>query len=146
MTPKITRQSAQRILSSVILGGFLFASGSALGAPRVISGQWEYTMTTDGQEEPRKITSCMSVAEAAAYNGDLATVRAFFEKKQRGLCKIKTVEVQANSVSYFLSCGERTIENKITFHGDTSESVSVAKGPEGTQTMRTKARRLGACP
>src|SRR5689334_2850312 len=143
----MTHQTTQRFLLRTLLGGLLLGSATVLGGVRAMSGQWEYVMTTDGQPEPRKTTACMSPAEAAAYNGDLATVRAYFEKKQRGPCKIKTIGVAGDTLSYVLDCGDRTIENKVTFHGDTSEGVMVAKTAAGkTQTTHTKARRLGACP
>ena len=141
-----TSKTTRRLLTGTILGGFLLASGTILAAARVVAGQWEYTMTTDGQAESRKATACMTADEAAAYNGDLATVRAYFEKKQRGPCKIKTVDVQGNTLSYLLTCGDRTIETKVTFHGDTSEGVTTTKVGATTQTTHTKARRLGACP
>jgi hypothetical protein len=88
----------------------------------------------------------MSVEEAAAFNGDSTTGRAYFEKKQPKTCTIKRFELQGNTMSYQLGCGARSIENKVTFHGDTSEGVTVTKAPDGTHTMHTKARRLGACP
>ena len=49
-------------------------------------------------------------------------------------------------MSYVISCGDRSIENTVTFHGETSEGVTISKGPDGTSTMHVKSRRLGACP
>ena len=103
-------------------------------------------MTTDGQAQPRKVTACMSADEAAAFNGDSKTARAYFEKKPHGACTVKTFEIQGNTMSYVLICGDRSIENKVTFQGDTSEGVTITKAPDGIHTMHVKSRRLGACP
>jgi len=142
MNFKPTKQT----LSRSALCALLLASGSLLAGARVMGGQWEHTMTTDGEAQPRKVTACMSAEEAAAFNGDSKTGRAYFEKKAHGPCKIKTFEIQGNTMSYALTCGDRSIENKVTFHGDSSEGVTVTKAPDGTHTMHTKSRRLGACP
>lgn len=84
----------------------------------------------------------MSVEEAAAFNGDSTTGRAYFEKKQPKTCTINRFELQGNTMSYQLGCGARSIENKVTFHGDTSEGVAVTKAPDGTHTM--SLTRVGA--
>jgi hypothetical protein len=111
-----------------------------------MSGQWEHTMTTDGETESRKVSACMSADEAAAFNGDSKTGRAYFEKKAHGPCTIKSFEIKGDTMSYLLSCGDRSIDSKVTFHGETSEGVTTTKAPDGTHTMHTKSRRLGACP
>ena len=49
-------------------------------------------------------------------------------------------------MSYALSCGSHSVTNTVTFHGETSEGGTIATGPEGTETMRIKSRRLGGCP
>ena len=139
-------ERTKRIGSRTLSCALLLASGTLWAGSRVVGGQWEYTMTTDGETESNKITVCMSVEEAAAFNGDSTTGRAYFEKKQPKTCTIKRFELQGNTMSYQLGCGARSIENKVTFHGDTSEGVTVTKAPDGTHTMHTKARRLGACP
>ena len=101
-------------------------------------------MTTDGQPE-RKVTVCMKADEVAGLNGDTKTGRAYFEKKMRGPCTIKTFELKGETLGYLLDCGDRTIENTVTFHGETSEGVTVTKAPDGTHTMHIKSRRLGPC-
>ena len=140
-----SKPAARRTLSRTLLCGLLLASGPLLAGARVVGGQWEHTMTTDGQAEPRKVTGCMTADEAAAYNGDSKTGRAYFEKKSQGHCTIKTFELQGITMSYLLICGDRSIENKVTFYGNTSEGVTITKAPDGTHTMHTKSRRLGAC-
>jgi hypothetical protein len=133
-------------LFRTVLCCLLLASGPLLAGLRVVSGQWEHTMTSDGDTPPRKVTTCMTADEASSINGDSRTGRAYFEKKQRGPCKIKTFEIQGDTVSYQLGCGDRTIESKTTFHGDTSEGTTTTKAPDGTHTMHVKSRRMGACP
>jgi hypothetical protein len=81
-------------LCRTLLGGLLFMSGPLLAGDRVVSGQWEHTMTTDGQAQPRKVTACMSADEAAAFGGDSKTARAYFEKKAHGPCTVKAFEIQ----------------------------------------------------
>jgi hypothetical protein len=139
-------QPVKRTLCRTIVCALLLASGTLLAGARVMGGQWEHTMTTDGETQPRKVTACMGVEEAAAFNGDSKTGRAYFEKKAHGACKIKSFEIQGNTMSYALTCGDRSIENKVTFHGESSEGVTITKAPDGTHTMHTKSRRLGACP
>jgi hypothetical protein len=139
---EITKRTGTR----TIFCALLLASGAVWAGSRVVSGQWEYTMSADGETESNKLTACMTAEEAAAFNGDSKTGRAYFEKKQPRTCTIKSFELQGNTMSYRLACGDRSIENKVTFHGDTSEGVTITKAPDGTHTMHTKARRLGACP
>jgi hypothetical protein len=104
------------------------------------------TTTTDGEKEPEKVTACMKADEAAGFNGDSASGRAYFERKMGAHCTIKTFELKGGTLSYLLICGDRTIENTVTFHGETSEGVTVTRAPDGTHTMHVKARRVGACP
>jgi len=138
--------TTKRTLVGMISLGLLLVAAPLWAAARVLAGQWEHTMTTDGEAEPHKATVCMKAAEADGLNGDAKTGRAYFEKKMHGPCTIKTFELKGDTLSYLLSCGERTIENKVTFHGDSSEGVTVTHGPDGVLTMRTKSSRLGACP
>lgn len=123
----------------------MLSSGLLWAGTRVVSGEWEYTTTTDGEPESQKTTACMSADEAAAINGDAKMARAFFERKSRGRCTIAKFELKGSTMSYTLSCGARSIENTVTFHGETSEGVTIAKGPDGTDTMHIKSRRLGVC-
>jgi hypothetical protein len=136
----------KRALFGSIFCGLLLASGPLLAGARVTAGQWEHTMTTDGQTEPKKVSACMKADEAASFNGDSKSSRAYFEKKMHGPCTIRTYELKGDTLSYLLSCGDRTIENTVTFHGETSEGVTVTKAPDGTHTTHVKSRRLGACP
>jgi hypothetical protein len=138
-------KTAKRVLFGTILCGLLLASGPLLAGARVVAGQWEHTMTTEGQTEPKKVSVCMTADEAASFNGDSKSGRAYFEKKMHAPCSIKTFELKGNTLSYLLVCGDRTIENTVTFHGETSEGVTVTKAPDGTHTMHVKSRRLGAC-
>jgi hypothetical protein len=135
----------RRILSGLLLCALILSSGSLVAGARVVSGQWEHTMTTDGEPGSDKVTDCMTPEEAASINGDSQGGRAFFEKKAHGACKLKVFELKGSTMSYVVNCGARSVENTVTFHGETSEGVTVSKGPEGTQTMHVNSRRLGAC-
>ena len=137
---------SKQVLFATVLCGLTLSSGSLLAGARVVSGQWEHTMTTDGEAESDKATDCMTAEEAASINGDSKTGRAYYERKAHGTCKIKMFELKGNTMSYVLSCGDRSIENTVTFRGETSEGVTISEGPDGIQTMHIKSRRLGACP
>lgn len=140
-------KATKHVFLGTIVCGLLLASAPLLaGATRVVAGQWEHTMTTDGQTEARKVSVCMKPDEAASFNGDSKSGRAYFEKKMQGACTVKRFELKGDTLSYLLSCGDRTIENTVTFHGETSEGTTVTKAPDGTHTSHIKSRRLGACP
>jgi Protein of unknown function (DUF3617) len=136
----------KHVVFGTVLCGLTLSSGLLLAGARVVGGQWEHTMTTDGEAGSDKATTCMTAEEAASINGDSKSGRAYNERKAPGACKIKTFELKGNTMSYVVSCGNRSVENTVTFHGDTSEGTTISKGPEGTQTMHIKSRRLGACP
>lgn len=119
----------------------------ATAADRMASGKWEAVMTTDG--DTRTVTFCISAAEAASINGGSLTGRDFAEqkaKKSGSPCVIKAYDIKADTVSYILSCGPRTITDSTSFHGDTSEGVKTIVNAGTTITTRVKSRRIGACP
>ena len=119
----------------------------ATAADRMASGKWEAVMTTDG--DTRTVSFCISAAEAASINGDSTTGRDFAEqkaKKSGSPCVIKAYDIKADTVSYTLSCGPRTITDSTSFHGDTSEGVKTIVNAGTTVTTRVKSRRIGACP
>ena len=47
---------------------FLLAAGPLRAADRMVAGQWQFTMTTEGS--PHDATHCVSPAEAGGVNGD----------------------------------------------------------------------------
>ena len=104
-------------------------------------------MTTDG--DTRTVTFCISAAEAASINGDSKSGREFAEqkaKKSGSPCAIKAYDIKGDTVSYTLSCGQRVITDRTTFHGDTSEGVKTVVSASMTVTTPVRSRRIGACP
>lgn len=125
---------------------FLATSG-VKAAERVVSGKWEYAMTTD--DATHTVSACLSADEAASINGDSKTGRDFAEKKAeklRSTCKIKSYEIKGDTVLYSLACGDRTISDKTVFHGETSDGVKTLIYDGKTTTTHVKSRRIGTCP
>jgi hypothetical protein len=135
----------ERTVLLTLIGGFLVSTTSPLrAADRMAPGQWEFTMTGDG--ESRTTKQCMTRDQANEMNGDTKTARSFAEKRANGRCTIKAYDIQGNTVSYSLVCGERTIDSTTTFSGDTSEGTLKTTTADGKVDARiVKARRLGAC-
>jgi len=120
-------------------------SFSVRAAERMAAGQWEFTLTGNG--DSRVMKQCITQDQANEMNGDTATARGFAEKRAKGRCTIKSYDIQGNTVKYALICGDRTIESATTFTGDTSEGTQTTTTADGKVDTRTiKARRLGACP
>jgi hypothetical protein len=116
-----------------------------MAAERMTAGQWEFTLTGNG--ESRTIKQCVTPDQANEMNGDSKTARAFAEKRAKGRCTIKSYDVQGSTVQYALICGDRTIQSTTTFRGDTSEGTQTTTTSDGKIDSRTvKARRLGTCP
>ena len=136
----------QRTLLFISLSGFLVLAATLSGraADRMAPGQWEFTLTGDG--ESRTLNQCMTPDQANEMNGDTTTARSFAEKRAKGRCTIKSYDVQGNTVKYSMVCGDRTIDSSTTFSGDTSEGTLKTTTADGKVDTRTvKAHRLGAC-
>lgn len=124
----------------------LAAPGIATAADRVVAGKWESTLITEG--DTRTLTFCITADEAASINGDSKTGRDFAEqkaKKSGSSCVIKAYEIKADTVTYTLSCGQRTITDSTTYHGDTSEGSKTTTNAGTTFTTQVKSKRWGAC-
>ncbi len=137
--------TTRRFVPMAFVGTLVFfATAAAFAAPRVSAGQWEHVMAR--KADSSKFAACMSDAEAASLNSDSQTARAYFEKKTPSMQKaIRSFDLQGNTLSYVIVVGDRTIESKTTFHGDTSETLKTTKGPDGTDTVTIKSRRVGPC-
>jgi hypothetical protein len=127
------------------LCGLVFVAASSLrAADRMAAGQWEFMLTGNG--ESRTTNQCITADKANEMNGDTKTARAIAEKNAKGRCTIKSYDIQGDTVKYSLVCGDRTIDSRTTFHGDTSEGTLKTTTADGNVDTRTvKARRLGAC-
>jgi Protein of unknown function (DUF3617) len=121
-----------------------FCSPALDAAERMISGQWEFTMTTDGSTRTSK--QCMTPEKASEFNGDSKSGREIAEKNAKGRCTIKSYEIEGDKVSYSLACGVTEIESVTTFHGDSSEGSMVTTTAGKPVKTEVKARRVGACP
>ena len=142
---KVTTMIKQTLLFTSICALLLAGALSVRAAERMAAGQWEFTLTGNG--ESRIMKQCMTPDQANEMNGDTKTARAFAEKRAKGRCTIKSYDIQGNTVKYALICGDRTIESTTTFTGDTSEGTQTTTTADGKVDTRTvKARRLGACP
>ena len=142
---KVTTMIKQTLLFTAICALFLAGALSVRAAERMAAGQWEFTLTGNG--DSRVMKQCITQDQANEMNGDTATARGFAEKRAKGRCTIKSYDIQGNTVKYALICGDRTIESATRFTGDTSEGTQTTTTADGKVDTRTiKARRLGACP
>jgi len=135
----------QTLLFTSICALLLAGALSVRAAERMAAGQWEFTLTGNG--ESRVVKQCITPDQANEMNGDTKTARAFAEKRANGRRTIKSYDIHGDTVKYALICGDRTIETTTTFTGDTSEGTQTITTADGKVDARTtKARRLGACP
>jgi hypothetical protein len=135
----------KRTFLLISLGGCFFGLTLPLrAADRMAAGQWEFTMTGNG--ESRTFKQCMTPDQANEMNGDSKTARGFAEQRNKGRCTIKSYDVLGNTVKYSLVCGDRTIVSSTTFTGDTSEGTLTTTSNGQIDAKTVKARRLGACP
>ena len=142
--------AAQLMPSTLFRAFLLFALALAVpvagAAGRIVSGKWEAAMTTDGAS--RTVSYCVDAAEAASINGDSRSARDFAEakaKKSGSSCVITAYEIKGDTGSYSLTCGSRTITDKTTYHGDTSEGVKTVTNEGKTVTTHLKSHRIGTC-
>jgi hypothetical protein len=139
--------STLRLLQTAFFAAFpalLLTASSLQAADRLQPGQWEFTLTTDGSSHTA--AHCVTAVDASEVNGDTKSGREAAEKKASGRCTVQSYGVEGDTVSYSLSCGNRTIDSTTTFHGDTSDG-SLTTTVQGAKAVVThvKARRLGAC-
>ena len=129
------------VLLTVILG----TSGWLHAADRMMSGQWELTMTTKGEAQVLKF--CADTSTLRVANGDARTGREALSKLHAETgCKVTDFKVEGNTVSYGLACPDRTVRITETYHGDHYEGVLKTKTVSEEITTNSKAHRLGVCP
>jgi hypothetical protein len=126
------------------LPALLLAASSLQAGDRMQPGEWEFTLTTDGSSHTA--AHCVTLVDASEMNGDTKSGREAAERKANGRCTIQSYAIQGDTVSYSLSCGNRSIDSTTTYHGDTSDG-SLTTTVQGAKAVVThvKARRLGAC-
>jgi hypothetical protein len=128
---------------SVVTGLFLCAQALAAG-DRLVAGQWQFTMTTDGAT--RTFGQCITAEKAAEINGDSKSGRASAEKNAQGRCSVDAYDASGDKVSYTLTCGNRVMHSVTTFHGDTSDGSLTTTTDGKAVATSIVAKRTGACP
>lgn len=122
----------------------LLAAGfDARAAERLESGKWESLVAADGQTQT--LTYCITQEEAASINGDSKTGREFAQKKVQKAatpCLIKSYEIKGEVVSYTMTCGNRTIVDRTSYRGETSEGIKTIAKDGRTQTLQIRSRRV----
>jgi hypothetical protein len=120
----------------------VFGARNTTAADRVQAGEWE-TKLTLGSGEPMLTKYCITAADAASMNGDLATLRKYLEESTEtntgGMCKVKNVALNGNRTIVTIACGETEVVGTTTYHGDRFEASS-SDGSTAT------GKRIGACP
>ena len=134
----------KRFSSLALLGGLCCCMPALRAAERMVSGQWEFSMTTEGAT--RTMRQCITADKAGEFNGDSKSGREYAEKNAKGRCAINSYEIAGDTVSYSLACGSTGIQSVTTFHGDTSDGSLITTTEGKSVSTQIKARRLGACP
>jgi hypothetical protein len=126
-------------LNALLLG---FALGGlappAAAADRVRAGQWETTLNMLGRTVTRSM--CISPSDAAAINGDAASIKGYTEKVSAPAgCKVTDVKISGNQVSVTTVCaaGKENV-GTTTYHGDSSETVN-------TNGAKSQSKWVGPC-
>ena len=147
----IARIFSVSITSRTIRRTSLFAliSVAALCAQtteRMTPGQWELTTTTKGDSQVLKFCAdpdTLAIANGDARSGLEALVK--LHTKSKTGCAVADFKVEGSSLSYTLTCRNRTVLATETYHGDRYEGVLKTKKASEEITSDYKARRLGDC-
>ncbi len=139
-TPIIRRAILLTSLSALIA----FAASPLQAADRLMAGQYEFTMTTEGKTQIS--TRCVTPDEAKSVNGDAKAGREYIEKAGKGACTVRAYDVTGNTVSCTMACGASVVRtSSATYHGDSFEGDATTTAGGKTHTAHTKAKRVGAC-
>lgn len=139
-TPRIRRAVLLTSLSVLMA----FAAPPLRAAERMMAGQYEVTMTTEGKTQTS--TRCVTADEAKSVNGDAKTGREYVEKAAKGACTVRAYDVTGNTVSCTMVCGPGVVRAaSATYHGDGFEGDVTTTAGGRSHTAHTKARRIGAC-
>ena len=108
------------------------------------TGEWEFSLTTDGATHAVK--HCVTSEEAGAVNGSLQAARAQAEQNAvRGHCVLNAFALQGDTVDYSLTCGSRQIKSTSTYHGESFDGTLTTTADGKAATTTVQAKRLGAC-
>ena len=114
---------------------------------RMRAGNWENTVITAGGQTMTK-NACLTEHDAAMSIGSPAAIRAEIEKAlaKSGRCKLTDFNIDSNSKTETMTCGEETIRNETTFHGGDSLETTTTRTKSGAVTVsHFKGRRTGDC-
>ena len=114
---------------------------------RMRAGNWENTVISASGQTVTK-NACMSTHDAAMSNGSPAEIRAEVEKAlaKSGACKLTDFNIDSNSKTETMICGEDTIHNETTFHGGESFETTTTRTKGGVATVaHFKGKRTGEC-
>jgi hypothetical protein len=107
------------------------------GADRVRAGQWETTLTIAGRTVTK--VACVSELDAAAMNGDVASVRAFVDKNNvKTGCKTTDLDVNGNQIMVRSLCSGKENIGTTTYKGETLDTAN-------TNGAKAHARWVGVC-
>ena len=79
---KVTTMIKQTLLFTSVCALLFAGALSVRAAERMAAGQWEFTLTGNG--ESRIMKQCIAPDQANEMNGDTKTARAFAEKRAKG--------------------------------------------------------------
>jgi hypothetical protein len=114
---------------------------------RMRAGNRENTVIAASGQTMTK-NACMTAHDAAMSNGSPAVIRAEVEKAlaKSGGCKLTTFNIDSNSKTETMICGEDTIHNETTFHGGDSFETTTTRTKGGVATVaHFKGKRTGDC-
>ena len=102
--------------------------------------------SADGQTTIRN--ACLTTHDAAMSNGSPAAIRAEIENAlaKSGRCKLTDFNIDSNSKTETMNCGEDTIRNETRFHGGDSFETTTTRTKSGVANVaHFKGRRTGDC-
>lgn len=140
MTESSFHRRIRLILASLALS---IVAGPLPAAERMSAGEWEFSMTTDG--ETHAVKHCITADEATGFNGDSATGKKYVEDKGKGHCAVKAYDASGNRISYSLNCADRQIDSVTEFAGDSSKGTLTTTDDGKVVTTSVVGRRLGDC-
>jgi hypothetical protein len=106
-------------------------------ANRVRAGLWETTVTVAGTTATD--SACLTEPDAAAINGDVASIRAMTDKTNEMIhCKTTNVVINGNQVVVTSLCGGKENVSTTTYHGESLDTVN-------TIGVKVHSRWVGAC-
>lgn len=139
-TPRIRRAVLLTSLSALMA----FAAPPLRAADRIMAGQYQYTMTTEGKTQTS--TRCVTADEAKSVNGDAKAGREYMNKAAKGACTVSAYDVTGNTVSCTMVCGPSVVRAATaTYHGDSFEGDVTTTAGGKSHTAHTKGKRIGAC-